>query len=160
MDCSPPGSSVHGISQASILEWAAFSFCRGFSAAPSLLGAFEPRLAVVQLLSHAATLCDPMDRSTPGFSVLLHLPGFAQTHVHGVCDAVQPSHPLLSLSPFAFNLSQHQCFPMGRLFTSGGQSIGASASASVLPMNIQGWFLLGLTGLISLWSKGLSLADL
>ena len=45
---------------------------------------------------------------------------------------------------------------MSWLFTSGGQSIGVSASASVLPMNIQGWFLLGLTGLISLQSKGLS----
>ena len=47
-------------------------------------------------------------------------------------------------------------FPMSRVFTSGGQNIGASASASVLPMNIQGWFPLGLTGLISLLSKGLS----
>ena len=47
-------------------------------------------------------------------------------------------------------------FPMNQLFTSGGQSIRASASASVLPMNIQGWFPLGLTGLISLLSKGLS----
>ena len=45
---------------------------------------------------------------------------------------------------------------MSQLFESGGQSIGASASASVLPMNIQGWFPLGLTGLISLQSKGLS----
>ena len=48
------------------------------------------------------------------------------------------------------------CFPVNWLFTSGGQSIGASASASVLPMNIQGWFPLVLTGLISLLSKGLS----
>ena len=47
-------------------------------------------------------------------------------------------------------------FPMNQLFTSGGQSIRASASASVLPMNIQGWFPLGLTGLISLLSKGIS----
>ena len=47
-------------------------------------------------------------------------------------------------------------FPVSRLFASGGQSIGASASASVLPMNIQGWFSLWLTGLISLKSKGLS----
>ena len=47
-------------------------------------------------------------------------------------------------------------FPLSWLFTSGGQSIGASASASVLLMNIQGWFLLGLTGFISLLSKGLS----
>ena len=47
-------------------------------------------------------------------------------------------------------------FPVSQLLTSGGQSIGASASASVLPMNIQSWFLLGLNGLISLLSKGLS----
>ena len=54
------------------------------------------------------TLCDPMDCNTPGFPVLLHLLEFAQTHVHWVGDAIQPSCPLLSPSPFAFNLSQHQ----------------------------------------------------
>ena len=53
------------------------------------------------------TLCDPMDCSTPGFPVLHHLPELAQTHVHLVGDAIQPSHPLLSPSPPAFNLSQH-----------------------------------------------------
>ena len=62
-------------------------------------------------------------------------------------------HPLLLL-PSVFPASES--FPMSQLFTSGGQSIGASASASVLPVNIQGWFPLGLTGLISLLSKGLS----
>ena len=51
------------------------------------------------------TLCDPMDCSTPGFSVLHHLLEFTQTHVHGVGDATQPSHPLSSPSPPAFNLS-------------------------------------------------------
>ena len=54
------------------------------------------------------TLCDPMDYSTPGFPVLHHLPEFGQTHVRWVRDAVQPSHPLLPPSPFAFSLSQHQ----------------------------------------------------
>ena len=49
-----------------------------------------------------------MDCSTPGFSVLHHLPEFAQTHVHQVGDAIQPSHPLSSPFPPAFNLSQHQ----------------------------------------------------
>ena len=53
------------------------------------------------------TLCDPLDCSTPGFSVLHHLPELAQTHVHGVSDAIQTSHPLSSPST-AFNLSQHQ----------------------------------------------------
>ena len=55
-----------------------------------------------------STLCDPVDCSTPGFPVLHHLPEFAQTHVHRVDDAIQPSHPLSSPSPTAFNLSQHQ----------------------------------------------------
>ena len=54
------------------------------------------------------TLCDPMDCSTPGFPVLHHLPEFSQTHVHWVSDAIQPSHPLSSPSPPAFNLFQHQ----------------------------------------------------
>ena len=53
------------------------------------------------------TLCDPMDCSTSGFPVHRQLPEIAQTHVQGVSDAIQPSHPLSSLSP-AFNLSQHQ----------------------------------------------------
>ena len=55
-------------------------------------------------------LCDPMDCSTPGFPVLHHLPELAQTHIHWVGDAIQPSHPLLSPYPPAFNLSQHQGF--------------------------------------------------
>ena len=54
------------------------------------------------------TLCDPMDSSTPGFPVHHQLPELAQTHVHGVSDAIQPSHPLSPSSPPAFNLSQHQ----------------------------------------------------
>ena len=53
-------------------------------------------------------LCDPMDCTTPDFPVLPHLLEFAQTHVHGVGDAIQPSHPLSSPSPPVFNLSQHQ----------------------------------------------------
>ena len=54
------------------------------------------------------TLCNTMDRSTPGLPVHHQLPEFAQTHVHRVSDALQPSHPLSSPSPPAFNLSQHQ----------------------------------------------------
>ena len=75
---------------------------------------------------------------TPGFPVHHQLPELAQTHVHQVTDAIQPSHPLSSPSPPAFNLSQHQgFFPRNQFFAWGGQSIGVSASASVLPMNIQ-----------------------
>ena len=97
------------------------------------------------------TLCDPMDYSTPGFPVLHHHPEFAQIHVHWIDDAIQPSYPLSPPSPPAFSLSQHKS-----ALCSGGQNIGALASASALPMNTQGWFSLGLTGLISLLSKGLS----
>ena len=111
------------------------------------------RIFVVQ---SCPTICDPMDCSTSGFPVLHHFLELAQTHVHWVSDAIQPSRPLSSPSPPHFNLPEHQSYPMSWLFTSGGQSIGASAS--VLPMTIQDWFPLGLTGLISLQFKGLSRA--
>ena len=59
------------------------------------------------------TLCDPMNRSTPGLPVHHHLPEFTQTHVHRVSDAIQPSHPLSSSSPPAPNPSQHQSLFQG-----------------------------------------------
>ena len=95
------------------------------------------------------TLCDPMNPSTPGLSVHQQLLEPVQIHVHPVGDAIQPSHPLSSPSPPALSI---------RVFSneSGGQSIEVSASASVLPMNIQDWSPLGWTGWISLQSKGLS----
>ena len=99
------------------------------------------------------TLCDPVDCSTPGFPVLHCLLESAQTHVRWVDDAIQPSHPPSSSSPFALNLSQHQGL---FLFTSSGQSIGASPSAAVLPRSTQGWYPWRLTDLIALLSKGLS----
>ena len=72
----------------------------------------------------------------------------AQTHVYWVSDTIQPSHPLSPPSLPALNLSQNQgLFPVSWTYTSGGQSTRASASTSVLPMNIQDWFPLGLTGL-------------
>ena len=97
------------------------------------------------------TLWDPMGCSMPGFPVFHHLPEFAQTHVWWISNAVQPSYPLLSPSLIFPNIRD---FPVTRLFTSGGQSIGASAS--VLAKHIQNWFPLGLTSLIPLLSKGLS----
>ena len=74
-------------------------------------------------------------------------------------ESVMPSNELILCRPFSFCLQSFPAsgsFPVSQLFTSGGQSIGASASASILPMNIQGWSPLGLTGLISLLSKGFS----
>ena len=97
----------------------------------------------------------PHDCSTPGFPVHHQLPELTQTHVHWVSDAIQPSHPLSSLFPPTFNLSQHQGLFLW-VSSSHGQSIGVSASASVLPMNIQDWFPSEWTGWISLQSKGLS----
>ena len=76
---------------------------------------------------------------------------------HWVGDAIQPSHPLSSPSPSAFNLSQHQgLFQWASYLDQVAKSIEVSASASVLPMNIQDWLPLGWTGWISLQSKGLS----
>ena len=98
-----------------------------------------------------------MDHSTAGFPVLHHLLELAQTQVHGVGDAVQPSPPLLF--PFSACLQSYLAtgpLLMSWLFSSGGRTIGTPAAASVLPMSIQDWFPLGWTGLISLQSKELS----
>ena len=114
--------------------------------------------SVSSVAQSCLTLCDPMDYRTLDFPVLHQHLEFAVTHVHWVSDAIQPSHSLSSPSPTAFNLSQHQgfFFPMSQFFTSGCQTVGVTASASVLPMNIQDWFPLGWAGWISLQSKGLS----
>ena len=95
-------------------------------------------------------------QNTPGFLVHHQFPGLSQTHAHWVGDAIHPPHPLLSLSPPAFNVSKHQGALQWVSSLHQVAKVGASASASVLPMDIQGWFPLGLTGLISLQSKRLS----
>ena len=102
------------------------------------------------------TLCNPMDCSTSGFPVLHHFPELAPLMS---IDSMMPSnHPVLCcpllLLPFIF--PSIRVFPISQLFTSGGQSIRASALSTVLPINIQDWFPLGLTGLISLLTTGLS----
>ena len=103
------------------------------------------------------TLCDHVDCSMPGFHLHHQLPELTQTHVHWVSDAIQPSHPLPSIfSSCPQSLPASGSFQMSQLFTSGGQSIGVSASASVLPVNTQDWSPSGWTGWISLQSKGLS----
>ena len=86
------------------------------------------------------TLCSPVNCSMPGFPVLHCIRESAQTLVHWVGDAIQPSHPLLLLPSI---------FPNIRVFSN------ESALASALPVSIQGWFPLGLTGLISLQSRGI-----
>ena len=100
------------------------------------------------------TLCDPMNCSTLGFPVLQYLPEFARIHVHWVGDAIQPSHPLSSpsllpsifLSIKVFSKELVLCIRWPKYW-----------NFNISPSNgIQGWFYLGLTGLISLLSKGLS----
>ena len=107
------------------------------------------------------TLCDTIDCSMPGFPEFLRLPSPPPR----ICPSLFPlnrwCHPTISSSVtlFFFYLQSFPAsgsFPMSQLFASGGQSIEAPASALVLPMNIQAWSPLGLTGLISLLSKGLS----
>ena len=86
----------------------------------------------------------------PGFSVLHSLPEFAQTHVYWI-DIIQPFHPVIPFScPQSFPALGS--FLMNQYFASLGQNIGTLASN--LPVSIQGWFILGLTGLISLKAKG------
>ena len=102
------------------------------------------------------TLGDPMDCSTPGFPIHHQLPELAQTHVHWVGDAIQPSHPVIPFSSSLQSFSVSESFPMSCFSPLGHQNIEVSASASLLPINIQDWFLLGLTGLITLQFKGLS----
>ena len=126
VDCSLPRSFLHVILQARILEWVAISFSRGSSwprdrtqvshiagrhfnlwatrEAPVL----SPPLRFSSVSQCCLTLCDPMECSTPGLPVHHQLQEFIQTHAHWVKDAIQPSHPLLSHSPPAFSLSQHQ----------------------------------------------------
>ena len=78
---------------------------------PGLKQMTHQDISIIQFSSVAQsclTLCDPMDCSVPGFPVHHQLPELTQTHVHRVSDAIQPPHPLLSRSPPAFSLSQHQ----------------------------------------------------
>ena len=96
------------------------------------------------------TLCNPMGLHYARLPCPSPSPRACSIHVHWVSDAIQPSCPLSSPSPASGS------FLMSQLFISGGQSIRASASTSILLMNIQYWFPLAFTGLVSLLSKGLS----
>ena len=100
--------------------------------------------------------CGPRDCRRPGSSIFHYFPEFVQIY-----NPFQWCHPTIpsSVIPFSSHLQSFPAsgsFPMSQFFASGGQSIGASATASVLPMNIHSWFPIGLTGLISLLSKELS----
>ena len=119
---------------------------------------FPKLLQMVQFSSvDHVQLCNPMDCSMPGLPVHQPAPGVYSDS----CPLSQWCHPtiLSSVFPFSFHLqpfSASGSFPTSQFFASDGQSIGVSALASVLPMNIQEWVPLGRTSWISLQSKGLS----
>ena len=118
---------------------------------------FPPKTSVGSVQSQSClTLWDPMDCSTPGFLVHHQLPELAQTHMHQVIDAIQSFHhlpsillllPVQSFSSWLQSSPASGSFQMTQFLASGSQSTG---------VNIQDWFHLGLTGLISLQSKRLS----
>ena len=123
-----PGSSIHGIFQARVLEGGAIAFSNSL----------QPHE-----LQHARTPCPS---PTPGF-YSISCPLSWWCHSTTSSSVVPFSSPLQSFPALG-------SFPMSQLFTSGGQSIGVSASTSVLPMNTQDWSPLGWTGWISFQSKG------
>ena len=120
----------------------------------------KPSVQFISVAQSCPTLCDPVDCSMPGYPVYHQLPDLDQTHVHRVGDAIQSPHPLLSplllssifpsIGVFSIESALHIRWP--KYWTLAK----VSASTSVLPRNIQDWFPLGLTGWISLQSKGLS----
>ena len=137
-----PGLSI-------LLHWSIFVFVILTSIIWSLFFLLTCRCCC-SVTKSCLTLCDLMNYSTPCFSVHNYLPEFAQTHVHWISDAIQPSHPLSPTSPPALNPSQHQgLFQWVGSLNEVAKELGVSASASILPVNIQDWFHLGLTGLIS-----------
>ena len=136
-NCLPVHSMTARV-RAVLLYYCAFHFCC-CSAARSCL-----------------TFCDPTDCSTLGFPVLHHLPDPAQTRALSWWCHPTISSSLIPFSSCLQSFSDSGSFPMSHFFASSGQSIGVSAWTSVLPMNIQDWFSLGLTGCISLQSKRLS----
>ena len=114
--------------------------------------------AVVQLLSHFWLFATPW---TAAGQASLPSPALSPRVCSNSCPLYQWCHSTISSSVVPFSSCPQSfpasgSFPMSQLFASGGHSIGASVSASVLPMNIQDWFPLGLISLISLLSKGLS----
>ena len=165
IDCSPTGFSVHGILHARILEWVAIPFSRESSwtrygiQVSCIAGKFFTIWATSVQFS-----CSVMfDSLQPHGLQHTRLPCPSQTPgaYSNSCLSHWWCHPAISSSvvPFSSHLQSFPAsgsFPISCFFASGSRSIGVSASASVLPMNIQDWFPLGLTGLISFQSKEFS----
>ena len=129
---------------------------RKFALLPDDLLWNTARSSCTLLLSRVRLFFDPIDQHTR-----LPCPSLSPGVCSNSCPLSQWCHPTISSSATCFSSCPQSfpasgSFPVSQLFASGGQSIGAWSLASVLPMNIQDWFSLGLTGLISLQSKGLS----
>ena len=120
------------------------------------VGNWAQEVVVFQLLSHVQLFATPRTAAHQAFLFITNSQSLLKLMS---IESLMPSNHLTLCRPFLLLPSifpGFRVFPVSWLFTSGVQSIGASASASVLPLNIQGWFPLGLTGLIFLQSKGLS----
>ena len=136
-------------------ECGACSYLNSFALVHPLPAVIHRCIQFTSVAQSCPTLCDPTDCSTPGFPVHHQLPELAQTHVYQTGDAVQPSHPLSSPSPPDFNLSQHQGLFQGVVLCIRWPKYWSFSFSLSLPMDIQEWLSLGLTGFISLQSKGL-----
>ena len=160
MDCGPPGSYVHGIFQARIprtLGHMHMVKCSSFIMKVLIRGWAEEFWVH---LSHSVT----SDSLRPRGLYVAHQASLSITSTWSLLKlmsikSVMPSNRSSSVIPFSSCLQSFPAsgsFQMSQFFASGGQNFGASVSASVLPMSIQYWFPLGLTGLIFLQSKGFS----
>ena len=164
MDCSLPGSSVHGILQARIIKWVDISFSRG-SCQPrdqTLVSFIADRFFTVWANREVCIYILMFNSSTVSISLWPHglqharfpCPSLPPRACSNPCPLSRWCHPTI-LSSVATFTSCPQSFPaagsipMSQLLASGDQSTGASASASVLPMNIQGWFPLRLIDLLA-----------
>ena len=141
LECSSLGLSFLGLLETSLSFLNVLDYFINLFLVREVLSYFLSLFSLSVQFSSAQsclTHCDTMDSSMPGFPIHHQFQSFTQTHVYRVSDAIQPSHPLLS--PFSSHLQFFPAsgsFPMSQFFTSDGQSIAVSASASVLPMNIQ-----------------------
>ena len=162
MDHSLPGSPVHGISEARILQWVAISCSRGSSwSKERTYVSCTGRQSIFWFLLFSHSVMSHSLQPHGQQHAQLPYPSLPPGACSNSCSLSRWYHSTISSFVVPFS-SCPQSFPasgsflMSQLFASGGQSIGISASASVLPMNIQSWFPLGLTSLISLQSKGLA----
>ena len=158
MDCSPSGFSAHGILQARILEWVAISFFRGSSPPrdQSLFSCISGRFFTIWVTREAqfsslqfsySVVSDSATPWTIACQASLSINNSQSLLKLMPIESVMPSNHLVICCPLLLLLSipESGSFPMSQFFTSGGQSIGVSASGSVHPMDIQDWFPSGLT---------------